>query len=148
MLRGDVDQSVVAAASHTPFESTWRVFVLERVDTMDDPAANTLLKTLEEPPGYVVLILLTDRPTQVLPTITSRCQGVRFDAPPPGRLAERLESQGVAPAPRSPARGSRSATASERSRSRSVTGRRCAPAPRRSPARRSGEVGKVKPWGS
>jgi DNA polymerase-3 subunit delta' len=49
MLRGDVDQSVVAAAGHTPFEASWRVFVLERVDTMDDPAANTLLKTLEEP---------------------------------------------------------------------------------------------------
>jgi DNA polymerase III subunit delta' len=97
MLRGDVDQSVVAAASHTPFEAAWRVFVLERADTMDDPAANTLLKTLEEPPSYVVLILLTDRPTQVLPTITSRCQGVRFDAPPPGRLAERLESRGVDP---------------------------------------------------
>ena len=97
MLRGDVDQSVVAAASHTPFESTWRVFVLERVDTMDDPAANTLLKTLEEPPSYVVLILLTDKPTQVLPTITSRCQGVRFDPLPPLRLAEKLESQGVAP---------------------------------------------------
>src|SRR4051794_23187219 len=98
MLRGDVDQSVVAAASHTPFEATYRVFVLERADTMDDPAANTLLKTLEEPPSYVVLILLTDRPTQVLPTITSRCQAVRFDAPPPARLAERLESRGVAPA--------------------------------------------------
>jgi DNA polymerase III subunit delta' len=97
MLRGDVDQSVVAAASHTPFESAWRVFVLERADTMDDPAANTLLKTLEEPPSYVVLILLTDRPTQVLPTIASRCQGVRFDAPPPGKLAERLEARGVEP---------------------------------------------------
>ena len=97
MLRGDVDQSVVAAAGHTPFEADYRVFVLERVDTMDDPAANTLLKTLEEPPSYVVLILLTDRPTQVLPTITSRCQGVRFDPLPPLKLAERLESRGVAP---------------------------------------------------
>jgi DNA polymerase-3 subunit delta' len=97
MLRGDVDQSVVAAAGHTPFEATYRVFVLERADTMDDPAANTLLKTLEEPPAYVVLILLTDRPTQVLPTITSRCQGVRFDPLPPAKLAERLESHGVAP---------------------------------------------------
>src|SRR4051794_9826216 len=97
MLRGDVDQSVVAAAGHTPFEASYRVFVLERVDTMDDPAANTLLKTLEEPPAYVVLILLTDKPTQVLPTITSRCQGVRFDPLPPQRLAEKLESQGVAP---------------------------------------------------
>src|SRR5204863_3551085 len=93
------DQAVVAAAAHTPFEATYRVFVLERADTMDDPAANTLLKTLEEPPPYVVLILLTDRPTQVLPTITSRCQAVRFDALPPGRLAERLEARGVAPAP-------------------------------------------------
>ena len=97
MLRGDVDQSVVAAAGHTPFEAGFRVFVLERVDTMDDPAANTLLKTLEEPPSYVVLILLTDKPTQVLPTITSRCQGVRFDPPAPAQLAERLESHGVAP---------------------------------------------------
>src|SRR3954447_10823048 len=99
MLRGDVDQSVVAAAGHTPFEASWRVFVLERVDTMDDPAANTLLKTLEEPPGYVVLILLTDKPTQVLATITSRCQGVRFDPLPPQRLAGKLESQGVTPTP-------------------------------------------------
>ena len=50
---------------------------------MNDEAANTLLKTLEEPPSYVVLILLTDRPGQVLPTIASRCQTVRFDAAPP-----------------------------------------------------------------
>ena len=99
MLRGDVDQSVVSAAGHTPFEATYRVFVLERADTMDDPAANTLLKTLEEPPSYVVLILLTDRATQVLPTITSRCQGVRFDPLPPrgsrsGSIARRRAEVG------------------------------------------------------
>jgi DNA polymerase III subunit delta' len=147
MLRGDVDQSVVAAASHTPFESTWRVFVLERVDSMDDPAANTLLKTLEEPPGYVVLILLTDRPTQVLPTITSRCQGVRFDAPPPALLAERLEARGVAPAgARACARlslgdGERALALAlgdgPALRTRAEAFARAA---------LSGEVGKVKPW--
>src|SRR5918996_5852464 len=54
MLRRDVQQAVVAAASHTPFESGHRVFVLERADTMNDEAANALLKTLEEPPPYVV----------------------------------------------------------------------------------------------
>ena len=97
MLRGDIDQAVVAQVSHTPFEASYRVFVLERVDTMDDPAANTLLKTLEEPPGYVVLILLTDRPTQVLPTIASRCQPVRFDPLAPDALAARLEAAGVEP---------------------------------------------------
>jgi DNA polymerase-3 subunit delta' len=45
----------------------------------------------------VVLILITDRPTQVLPTIASRCQGVRFDPPTTTQLAERLEHQGFAP---------------------------------------------------
>jgi DNA polymerase-3 subunit delta' len=73
------------------------VFVLERADTMNDEAANALLKTLEEPPAYVVLLLLTDRPTQVLPTIASRCQPVRFDPLPPGALAQKLQSRGVPP---------------------------------------------------
>jgi DNA polymerase-3 subunit delta' len=97
MLRRDVDESVVAAASHTPFEARHRVFVLERADTMNDEAANALLKTLEEPPSYVVLLLLTDRITQVLPTIASRCQAVRFDALAPAALAERLGARGIPP---------------------------------------------------
>jgi DNA polymerase-3 subunit delta' len=99
MLRRDVDAAVVAAAAHTPFEARHRVFVLERADTLNDEAANALLKTLEEPPSYVVLLLLTDRLTQVLPTIASRCQPVRFDAPAPGVLAARLQARGVAPEP-------------------------------------------------
>jgi DNA polymerase-3 subunit delta' len=98
MLRRDVDEAVVAAAAHTPFEAGYRVFVIERADTMNDEAANALLKTLEEPPGYVVLLLLTDRPTQMLPTIASRCQPVRFDPPAPQELAARLTARGVAPA--------------------------------------------------
>ena len=97
MLRRDVGDAVVSAASRTPFEAQHRVFVLERADTMNDEAANSLLKTLEEPPPYVVLLLLTDRLTQVLPTISSRCQPVRFDPPPPGALARHLESRGVPP---------------------------------------------------
>jgi len=98
MLRSDVDRAVVAAASHTPFESTKRVFVLEAADTMNDEAANTLLKTLEEPPSYAVLVLLTDRPHQVLPTIASRCQSVRFDPLSEDALAERLAVAGADPA--------------------------------------------------
>ena len=97
MLRRDVQETVVAAASHTPFESTHRVFVLERADTMNDEAANALLKTLEEPPSYVVLLLLTDNPSQVLPTISSRCQPVRFDPLPAAQLAERLQARGIDP---------------------------------------------------
>ncbi len=91
MLRRDVDEAVVAAAAHTPFEAGYRIFVLERADTLIEQAANALLKTLEEPPSYVVLILLTDRPTQVLPTISSRCQPVRFDPLPAAQLAQSLK---------------------------------------------------------
>ena len=97
MRRADVDEAVVSAASRTPFESTRRVFVIEHADAMNDEAANTLLKTLEEPPSYVVLVLLTNRPGQVLPTIASRCQPVRFDPPSTDVLADRLIADGVDP---------------------------------------------------
>ena len=94
----DIEEPVVAAATHTPFEARRRVFVLERVDTMNDEVANRLLKTLEEPPGYVHLILLTDQLGQVLETVVSRCQLVRFDPLPTARLIEDLSNAGVAPA--------------------------------------------------
>jgi DNA polymerase III subunit delta' len=97
MLVGDIDEPVVAAASRTPFEASRRVFVIEAADTMNDQAANRLLKTLEEPAPFVHLILLSDRPTEVLPTVASRCQPVRFDPLPPSALAARLEGHGVAP---------------------------------------------------
>ncbi len=97
MLRRDVQETVVNAASHTPFEAPHRVFVLERADTMNDEAANALLKTLEEPPPYVVLLLLTDNPSQVLPTIASRCQPVRFDPLPAAELAARIQARQVPP---------------------------------------------------
>src|SRR3954469_9276563 len=89
MLVGDVEP-VVVAASHTPFEAPRRVFVIEAADRLIEAAANKMLKTLEEPPEFAHLVLLTDRPGNVLPTIASRCQHVRFDALPAGDLAQRL----------------------------------------------------------
>ena len=91
MLVSDIEEPVVAAATRTPFESSRRVFVIEAVDAMNDQAANRMLKTLEEPPAFVHLLLLTDRREDVLATIASRCQHVRFDPLPPARIAERLE---------------------------------------------------------
>ena len=90
MLVADIEEPVVAAATRTPFESARRVFVIEAVDTMNDQAANRMLKTLEEPPDFVHLLLLTDRREDVLATIASRCQPVRFDPLAPARIAERL----------------------------------------------------------
>ena len=95
ILVSDIDGPVVASASKTPFESSRRVFVIERVDELGDEAANRMLKTLEEPASFVHLILLTDRLGEVLPTIRSRCQLVRFDAHPLEQVAAELEHEGV-----------------------------------------------------
>ena len=95
MRVGDVDEPVVAAAGRTPFESQRRVFVLERVETMNDEVANRLLKTLEEPAAFVHLILLTESLGRVIETVVSRCQLVRFDALAPERIAAALKAEGV-----------------------------------------------------
>jgi DNA polymerase-3 subunit delta' len=94
ILVSDIDAPVVSAASKTPFEASRRVFVIERVDELGDEAANRMLKTLEEPASFVHLILLSDRLAEVLPTIQSRCQLVRFDAPAVEDTAAALEAMG------------------------------------------------------
>ena len=104
MRIGDIEEPVIAAAGRTPFEAARRVFVLERADTMSDDVGNRMLKTLEEPAAYVHLILLTDSLGQMLETVVSRCQLVRFDPLPADRLADELEAGGV-PAERARACG-------------------------------------------
>ena len=93
----DVEEPVVGAATRTPFESRKRVFVLERVDTMNDEVANRLLKTLEEPPPFVHLILLTSALGRVIETVISRCQLVRFDPLSAAHLRDELEAEGTPP---------------------------------------------------
>jgi DNA polymerase-3 subunit delta' len=95
MLVADIEQPVVAAATRTPFESARRVFVIERAETMNDQAANRMLKTLEEPPPFTHLLLLADRREDVLATIASRCQPVRFDPLPAALIARRLTGAGA-----------------------------------------------------
>jgi DNA polymerase-3 subunit delta' len=91
----DIEGPVVSAATRTPFEARRRVFVLERVDTMNDEVANRLLKTLEEPASFVHLILMTDALGRVLETVVSRCQLVRFEPLPAATIASELVAEGV-----------------------------------------------------
>jgi DNA polymerase-3 subunit delta' len=95
ILVSDIEEPVIAAASKTPFEASSRVFVIERADELGDEAANRMLKTLEEPASFVHLILITDRLMEVLPTIRSRCQLVRFDPPPSEEVAAAIRARGV-----------------------------------------------------
>lgn len=67
----------------SPYEGRYRVFILYRMDLATLEAANSLLKTLEEPPGQVVLILTAVQVDQMPSTVISRCQ--RLDLRPPAR---------------------------------------------------------------
>lgn len=64
--------------SYPPFESATRIVVIEDVHTMRREAANSLLKTLEEPPADNLLILTAESSQEILATLTSRCQVVPF----------------------------------------------------------------------
>jgi DNA polymerase-3 subunit delta' len=76
--------------SRRPMEGRYKVYILTDVERMNLPAANSFLKTLEEPPGASVLILLTSNYNALLPTIRSRCQLIRFFLTPPTVLQNQL----------------------------------------------------------
>ena len=59
-------------------EARYKIFLIEKTELMNINAANAFLKTLEEPPEDVIIILITTKPETLLPTILSRCQKVSF----------------------------------------------------------------------
>jgi hypothetical protein len=73
------------------------VFVVRESELMSEPAQNALLKTLEEPPDGVTIILLCEHPQQLLPTTLSRCWPVRFGPLPRQFIMDRLLAAGVDP---------------------------------------------------
>lgn len=73
-----VRSQVIARLALPPHEAAVRVFLVEEAAALAGPAANALLKTLEEPPRRTLFVLCTIAPDGLLPTIRSRCQRVRF----------------------------------------------------------------------
>ncbi len=100
LIRVDQIDPVIADLSLKPFSASRRVWVIPEVEQLHPAAANKLLKSIEEPPSYVVFLLVTDRLERVLPTIVSRCQIVEFrpvsDAQVSAHLRERYGLDGVA----------------------------------------------------
>jgi DNA polymerase-3 subunit delta' len=88
-------REVVRLAASRPFEGARRVFIVG-ADTLNVQAANALLKTLEEPEGETVFVLLAASRERVLPTILSRAQVLRFNPVPTGVVAEFLRERGAA----------------------------------------------------
>ena len=72
-----------------------KVLLIHPADALNAQSANALLKTLEEPPGALRIVLTSTDPDKLLPTVRSRCQRLRLDLPPPDQASAWLQSQGL-----------------------------------------------------
>ena len=99
IIKVDQIRELCAFLGYTAQYGGYKIALLEPADQMNVNAANSLLKTLEEPPGNGVLLLVTAQPAQLPATVRSRCQKIGFDPPAQGiavpwltaRVAEGLE---------------------------------------------------------
>jgi len=73
-----------------PIRGRYKVYIIDEVHMLTTEAFNALLKTLEEPPPYVVFIFATTQPNKVLPTIMSRCLHFQFRRIPVALIVKRL----------------------------------------------------------
>ena len=77
---------------YTPANSKYKVYIIDEVHMLSQGAFNALLKTLEEPPSYVIFILATTEPNKIPATILSRCQRFDFKRVSVGDLIDRMRS--------------------------------------------------------
>ena len=96
---GIVDQvrAVIADLQTVPYEADYRFFAFNEAGALNEQSQNALLKTVEEPPPHLILILITEALGRMLPTILSRCCVVRFNAVERGELAAALRERGCDP---------------------------------------------------
>lgn len=89
----DAIKDMQASAGLQPFEGRMRVVIIDGADALSPDASNRLLKTLEEPPAAVVLVLLAENEGDILETVLSRCQTLRLRPVPRAAIAGYLTAQ-------------------------------------------------------
>ena len=80
-------RAIAAFLRLTPAEGGWRIVIVDTADEMNRNAANAVLKILEEPPERAILILVSDNPGRLLPTIRSRCRRLALRPLPAATVA-------------------------------------------------------------
>jgi DNA polymerase III subunit delta' len=93
----DQVEDMMKEAFTSPFEAERKVIIVTEADRMNEPAANKLLKTLEEPPARTHFLLLSEAPDELLPTVRSRCQRIDFAALSDADVTAALVASGVEP---------------------------------------------------
>ncbi len=76
----DLTREIRRAVNMSRFEAPYKIVAIEHAELMTEAAQNQMLKTLEEPPDAVILLLISPATTGLLPTVVSRCVPVRFPA--------------------------------------------------------------------
>ncbi len=92
--RGKVDEirEIIDRISYAPAELKYKVYIMDEAHMLTRNAFDALLKTLEEPPAYTVIILCTTEPHRLPITIRSRCQRFDFGCIPAAEAAEHLKA--------------------------------------------------------
>ena len=88
-------RAISSSVALRPMESDYRVVIVDDVETMQETAQEAFLKTLEEPPSYAVILLLTTDAEVLLETIRSRCMTIQLQTVPSTTIAEMLTDAGV-----------------------------------------------------
>ncbi len=97
-IKVDQIRALIDSLSLTSFRGGYKVGIIENAESMNAAAANSLLKTLEEPAGDTLLLLVAARAHRLPPTIVSRCQRIAIDAPSTAQALEWLRGKGVSEA--------------------------------------------------
>ena len=96
VIKIDQVRAVADFVSLSTHRAGHRVLLLHPAESMQPAAANALLKTLEEPPANTLIVLVSDQPARILPTIRSRCRLLPLQAPSRAEALAWLREQGVA----------------------------------------------------
>lgn len=93
LIRSEQIEALVRDANLAAAEARRKFYIIARADAMNETSANKILKTLEEPPGHTTFVLTTSHASQVLPTVQSRCQVLRFNPVAQAQMTDGLSAQ-------------------------------------------------------
>ena len=94
-LKIDQIREMQKEIAYKPYESNHKIYIIDGAENMTNQAANSLLKTLEDPPSYAIIILISEELNKLLPTVISRCQNLRFSNISRGKIEKFLDEKNI-----------------------------------------------------
>ena len=89
----EIRDQVIGTVDIRPYSGPYKIYIIQEAERLREESQNALLKTLEEPPDYVIILLPTSNISELLPTIQSRCLKMEFHPLSTGTVEEFLRTQ-------------------------------------------------------